>query len=151
MVQNDIPAEPPYGPKSDVAFWLKLGFDKASGDRKSLVNYSVSVATRLIFFRSAMSFCRLWSGRQLQLKCQSDVKGVVSGHSLYSHSSRLNELCIISMRRRPSGCSESLWSSCSTASTASGYHFVIRVITGGLAAVAVCVIPQGYYTAKTEV
>ena len=49
----------------------------------------------------------------------------------HSHSSRLNALCIISVRCRPGGCSESLWSSCSTASTASGYHFVIRVITGG--------------------
>lgn len=49
----------------------------------------------------------------------------------HSHSSSLNAFCIIPMRRRPGGRSESLWSSCSTASTASGYHFVIRVITGG--------------------
>ena len=54
------------------------------------------------------------------------------------------------MRRRPGGRSESLWSSCSTASTASGYHFVIRVITGRMAAVADGVIPHEYYTAKME-
>ncbi len=49
----------------------------------------------------------------------------------YSHSSSPNAFCIISVRHRPGGRSESLWSSYSTASTASGYHFVIRVITGG--------------------
>ena len=33
----DILAEPPYGPKSGVTKWSKLGFVKASGHRKSLV------------------------------------------------------------------------------------------------------------------
>ena len=37
MVQNDILAEPPYGPLYGVTSGSKLGFVKASGHRKSLV------------------------------------------------------------------------------------------------------------------
>lgn len=47
----------------------------------------------------------------------------------YSHSLRLNTLCIIYMCLNPSGGSDSLWHSYSTACTTSGYRFVIRVIT----------------------
>ena len=77
-------------------------------------------------------------------------KDILSSGS-YSHSSKPNAFCIIFVRCRPDGCSESLWPSYSTTSTASGYHFVIRVITGWLATVADFVIPRGYYTAKNEV
>ena len=51
----------------------------------------------------------------------------------YSHSLRLNTLCIISVCLIPSGDSDSLWYSYSTACTTSGYHFVIRVITRRIA------------------
>ena len=48
----------------------------------------------------------------------------------HSHSLRLNTFCIIIVCLIPSGDSDSLWYSYSTACTTSGYHFVIRVITG---------------------
>ncbi len=48
----------------------------------------------------------------------------------YSHSLRLNALCVIYVCLIPSGDSDSLRHSYSIACTASGYHFVIRVITG---------------------
>lgn len=48
----------------------------------------------------------------------------------YSHSLRLNALCVIYVCPIPSDGSDSLWHSYSTARTASGYHSVIRVITG---------------------
>ena len=50
-----------------------------------------------------------------------------SGHS---HSLRLNALCVIYVYLIPSGDSDSLRHSYSTACTASGYHFVISAITG---------------------
>ena len=48
----------------------------------------------------------------------------------YSHSLRLNALCVIYVYLIPSGDSDSLRHSYSTACTASGYHFVISAITG---------------------
>lgn len=48
----------------------------------------------------------------------------------YSHSPRLNALCVIYVCLIPSGDSDSLRHSYSTACTASGYHFVISAITG---------------------
>ena len=47
----------------------------------------------------------------------------------HSHSLRLNALCVIYVCLIPSGDSDSLRHSYSTACTASGYRFVIRVIT----------------------
>ena len=46
------------------------------------------------------------------------------------HSLRLNALCVIYVYLIPSGDSDSLRHSYSTACTASGYHFVISAITG---------------------
>ena len=48
----------------------------------------------------------------------------------YSHSPRLNALCVIYVCLIPSGDSDSLWYSYFTACTTSSYRFVIRVITG---------------------
>ena len=48
----------------------------------------------------------------------------------YSHSLRLNTFCIIYVCPIPSDGSDSLWHSYSIACIASGYHSVIRVITG---------------------
>ena len=48
----------------------------------------------------------------------------------HCHSLRLNTFCIIYVCPIPSDGSDSLWHSYSTACTASGYHSVIRVITG---------------------
>ena len=53
-----------------------------------------------------------------------------SAFLIYSHSLRLNTFCIIYVCPIPSDGSDSLWHSYSTACTASGYHSVIRVITG---------------------
>ena len=54
----------------------------------------------------------------------------------YSHSLRLNTFCIIIVCPIPSGDSDSLWYSYSTACTTFGYHSVIRVITREMFAVA---------------
>ena len=51
--------------------------------------------------------------------------------SLYSHSLRLNTFCIISVCLIPSGDSDSLWYSYSSAYPAFGYQNVIMVITVG--------------------
>ena len=48
----------------------------------------------------------------------------------YSHTLRLNTFCIIYVCPIPSDGSDSLWHSYSIACIASGYHSVIRVITG---------------------
>ena len=62
----------------------------------------------------------------LRPQCFQGFAGFVS----YSHSLRLNALCVIYVYLIPSGDSDSLRHSYSTACTASGYHFVISVITG---------------------
>ena len=68
------------------------------------------------------------SAAQLHLKSGSAF--LLDGMGDHSHSLRLNTFCIIYVCPIPSDGSDSLWHSYSTACTASGYHSVIRVITG---------------------
>ena len=68
------------------------------------------------------------AGRKFLLKSGSAF--LLDGMGDHSHSLRLNALCVIYVYLIPSGDSDSLRHSYSTACTASGYHFVISAITG---------------------
>ena len=68
--------------------------------------------------------------------------------STYSHSLGVNALCIIYVCLIPSGNSDSLWHSYSTACTAFGYQNVITMITRGLIAAENEWFPHTHYTIR---
>lgn len=77
-----------------------------------------------------LSFC-YQTGKPSLKKCVfSRLRSLSHPLFRYSHPLRLNTFCIIYVCPIPSDGSDSLCHSYSTACTASGYHSVIRVITG---------------------
>lgn len=97
---------------------------------KSCLTFKNQVALFMLFDGVITNVAKLLPNAAFYLR-KSRYLGPFQRFGSHFHSSKPNAFCIIFKRHRPGGCSESLCSSCSTASTASGYHFVIRVITGG--------------------
>ena len=112
-----------------------LGEKKNRTSKAALLNLSFSRAACLPF--AIILLCGRVETNSINPVSQGRLTGqkpcIHAGLSRFdghSHSLRLNALCVIYVYLIPSGDSDSLRHSYSTACTASGYHFVISAITG---------------------